>query len=44
MVQGKYMIFGVIRPGWDVEGGADAEEVDGHYFYETTGGRVSGRP
>ena len=26
--------LGVVRPGWDVEGGADAaEDVDGHCFY-----------
>ena len=29
------MFFGVIRPGWDVEGGADAEDADGHCFYST---------
>ena len=32
-------IFGVIRPGWDVEGGEVAEEVDGHCFYSTFDGR-----
>eukprot|EP01046_Picozoa_sp_COSAG06_P017721 COSAG06_NODE_1212_length_10244_cov_2.817447_5_plen_241_part_00 len=30
--------FGVIRPGWDVEGGTDAAEVDGHCFYYTYSG------
>ena len=30
--------FGVVRPGWDVEGGAEAEDVDGHCFYETLDG------
>jgi hypothetical protein len=29
------MHFGVIRPGWDVEGVAGAENVDGHCFYDT---------
>ena len=28
-------MFGVIRPGWGVEGGADAFTVDGHCFYST---------
>ena len=32
------MFFGVIRPGWDVEGGEDAEDVDGHCFYYTASG------
>ena len=27
------MFFGVIRPGWDVEGGVNAFGVDGHCFY-----------
>ena len=36
-------LFGVLRPGWDVEGGADAEDVDGHCFYRTfTGKRCPG--
>jgi hypothetical protein len=38
MVEGIAMFFGVIRPGWDVEGGGDAEEVDGHCFYDTFSG------
>jgi hypothetical protein len=29
------MIFGVIRPSWDVEGRVDAHTVDGHCFYTT---------
>ena len=33
------MMFGVVRPGWDVEGGVDAEYVDGHCFYYTANGR-----
>ena len=32
------MFFGVIRPGWDVEGGQDAYTVDGHCFYSTWDG------
>ena len=31
-------MFGVLRPGWDVEGGGDADEVDGHCFYYTQSG------
>ena len=31
-------LFGVIRPGWDVEGGQHAHHVDGHCFYFTTYG------
>jgi hypothetical protein len=34
-VSGIYKFFGVIRPGWDVEGGWDAQRVDGHCFYYT---------
>jgi len=33
------IMFGVIRPGFDVEGGADAFIVDGHCFYFTYDGR-----
>jgi hypothetical protein len=32
------MSFGVIRPGWDVEGGQNAPDVDGHCFYYTANG------
>ena len=32
------MMFGVIRPGCDVEGGVDAHNVDGHCFYYTVNG------
>ena len=35
---GINMFFGVIRSGWDVEGGANAYDVDGHCFYRTYGG------
>eukprot|EP01046_Picozoa_sp_COSAG06_P014855 COSAG06_NODE_933_length_11441_cov_12.056075_5_plen_312_part_00 len=35
---GCYMFFGVIRPGWDVEGGHDAQRVDGNCFYYTYNG------
>eukprot|EP01046_Picozoa_sp_COSAG06_P014854 COSAG06_NODE_933_length_11441_cov_12.056075_4_plen_295_part_00 len=33
VMSGFLMNFGVIRPGWDVEGGEDAQFVDGHCFY-----------
>ena len=33
------MLFGVVRPGWDVEGGAEAHPVDGHCFYGTYNAR-----
>ena len=39
VVVGYDMYFGVIRPGWDVEGGADADEVHGHCFYYTGRGQ-----
>ena len=32
------LMLGVIRPGWNAEGGADAYNVDGHCFYSTGGG------
>eukprot|EP01046_Picozoa_sp_COSAG06_P003943 COSAG06_NODE_158_length_21760_cov_36.036979_11_plen_327_part_00 len=32
-------LFGVIRPGWDVEGGQNAHRVDGHCFHDTYSGR-----
>jgi hypothetical protein len=35
-----YMLFGVIRPGCDVEGGRDAHNVDGHCFYSTVDGHL----
>jgi hypothetical protein len=34
MVSGSIMFFGVIRPGWDAEGGHSAQHVDGHCFYD----------
>jgi hypothetical protein len=38
------VVLGVIRPGWDVEGGEDAAGVDGHCFYWTADGqRFPGR-
>ena len=37
VVSGESMMFGVLRPGWDVEGGADAYTVDDHCFYGTGG-------
>ena len=38
MVSGNFMCFGVIRPGWDVEGGQYAMVSDGHCFYGTYNG------
>jgi hypothetical protein len=32
------MLFGVIQPGWDVERGQNAPDVDGHCFYYTGNG------
>jgi hypothetical protein len=39
VVSGRLMFFGVIRPGWDVGGGMDADNVDGHCFYYTCDGQ-----
>ena len=39
VVEGINMFFGVIRPGWDVEGEVNAQRVDGHCFYSTRIGR-----
>jgi hypothetical protein len=39
VASGSVMLFGVIRPGWDVEGGRDAQVVDDHCFYYTHSGR-----
>ena len=38
VMSGRLMFFGVIRPGWGVEGGKEAQNVDGHCFYETWSG------
>jgi hypothetical protein len=38
VMHGSDMFFGVIRPGWDVEGGQGAQRVDGHCFYSTWDG------
>ena len=38
VVGGGGMMFGVIRPGWDVEGGKDAYGVDGHCFFANWSG------
>jgi hypothetical protein len=38
VMHGFDMFFGVIRPGWDVEGGENAHSVDGHCFYSTHAG------
>ena len=32
------MMLGVVRPGWDAEGGVNAFGVDGHCFYCTADG------
>jgi hypothetical protein len=37
-VVGGSMLFGVIRPGWDVEGGKNAQDVDRVCFYDTGNG------
>jgi hypothetical protein len=38
VVRGHGMYFGVIRPGWDVERGQFAHNVDSHCFYYTNNG------
>ena len=39
VLEGDDMLFGVIRPGWDVEGGQNAFDEDGHScFYDTDEG------
>lgn len=35
ILQQSYYLFGVIRPDWDVEGGACAYRVSGHCFYSS---------
>ena len=43
VIVGDDMLFGVIRPGWDVEGGEAAYEVDGHcFYYKYNGWRMPG--
>ena len=42
LVEDIDMLFGAIRPGWDVEGGEYAEAADGHCFYRTSGSRHPG--
>ena len=37
-VDGGCPFLGVIRPGWDVEGGENAYAVDGHCFYSGRSG------
>ena len=39
VVAGRDMLFGVIRPGFDVEAGVGVHYVDGHCFYNTYGGQ-----
>jgi hypothetical protein len=36
---GSVMLFGVMRPGWDVEGEQGVVSADGHCFYYTHSGR-----
>jgi hypothetical protein len=38
-MHGDEMFVGVIRPGWDVEGGQYANSVDGHCFCDAFDGR-----
>ena len=45
MSRQSYSFFGVIQPGWDVEGGMGAFTVDGHCVYWTAdGSRYPGDP
>ena len=39
VMEGDALMFGVIRPGYDVEGGQRALDEEGHCFYGTHGGR-----
>jgi hypothetical protein len=38
VMSGSFMFFGVIRPGWGLEGGENAHLVAGHCFYFTASG------
>ena len=38
MRRGEDMLFGLVRPGYDVDGGALAEDVVGHCFYDVGNG------
>ena len=38
VMEGGYLFFGVIRPGWGLEGVLEAEDVDGRCFYYTGSG------
>jgi hypothetical protein len=42
VAKGDSIFFGVIRPGWDVEGGQNAPHVDGHCFLDFNGRRYPG--
>ena len=44
VIQGDNMSFGVIRPGWDVEGGTQAHREDAHCFYLTGNGQRVAAP
>ena len=43
-VEGSGVLFGVIRPGWDVEGATNAHTVADHCFYCTDGWRYPPGP
>ena len=38
VMRGVDMLFGLVRPGYDVDGGAITEDVDGHCFYDVSNG------
>lgn len=38
VMRGEDMLFGLVRPGYDVDGGAITEDVDGHCFYDVSNG------
>lgn len=38
VMRGEDMLFGLVRPGYDVDGGAITEDVDGHCFYDLSNG------
>ena len=38
VMSGSFMFFGVVRPGWGLEGGENAHLVAGHCFYFTASG------
>ena len=36
VIESRYLMFGVVRPGYDVEGVKEAAIEDGHCFYDTS--------